>query len=254
MTYPLRSQELRRQVDSYLDESAKLANACLHSARATASFRRVYTASLSADVVLKNLDAKLLKPRLSAARSIVLRIPVLVSLGQPSLGSVELRRLVELTLWTVYFTDHPIEWGSLGRTPNEGFSRDARKPISYAARRELIHYFEYAHELMDSEPSGLGKRAINTMKQLTRELNASVHAGELAQSAAKSPPYEKVSEAVLQRFNRLQHSVFANCCLLVAAYRRREFDRLTATARAHFDWLVGSSLRREVRQGPFGLA
>ncbi len=254
MTNPVSRQQLCKQVNDYVDDSAEMVSACLAAARSTKSFQEVYAISLSADVVLRNLAVPSLRPRLAAARSIILRVPMLVSLGQPSLGAVELRRLVELTLWTVYFTDHPIEWHSFGAGSNAGFSQDARKPISYAARRELIHYFEYARELMGSEPSGLARKAIDVMKQQTHDLNASVHAGELAQSVRRIPPHEEVSDTVLQRFKRLQQPVFANCCLLLAAYRRRKFDRFNATARAHFDWLVGSKLRRAVRQGPFGLA
>jgi hypothetical protein len=250
MTNPVRRQQLTKQVDDYVDDSSKMLVACLAAARSTRSFQEIYAISLSADVVFKNLAVSSLRPRLVAARSIILRVPMLVSLGQASLGVAEMRRLVELTLWTVYFTDHPVEWRSFGQG---GFSRDSRKPISYAARRELTHYFEYARELMGAEPSGLGTKAIDMMKQLTHDLNASVHAGELAQSVRRIPPHEEVSDALLQRFKRLQQQVFANCCLLLAAYRRRKFDRFNATARAHFDWLVGSTLRRAVRQGPFGL-
>ncbi len=253
MTNPVRRERLQNQVNDYVDDSSAMLSVCLAAARSSKSFREIYAVSLSADVVLKNLAVPSLRPRLAAARSIILRIPMLLSLGQPSLGAVELRRLVELTLWTVYFTDHPIEWRSFGGGSNAGFSQDARKPISYAAHRQLIHYFEYALELMDSEPSGLATNAIGVMKQLTHKLNASVHAGELAQSVKRIPPHEDVSDTVLQEFKRLQQPVFANCCLLLAAYRRREFDRFNASARVHFDWLVGAKLRQAVRQGPFGL-
>ncbi len=254
MSNPIRRAQLREQVNNYVDDSSAMLSACLAAARSTKSFQDIYAISLSADVVLKSLAVPSLRPRLAAARSIILRIPMLASLGQSSLAAVELRRLVELTLWTVYFTDHPIEWFSFARGSNAGFSQDARQPISYAARRELVHYFEYARELMSDEPSGLATNAIDMMKQLTRDLNATVHAGELAQSVKRIPPHEDVSDPVLQRFKRLQQPVLANCCVLLAAYRRPQFDRFTATARAHFDWLVGSKLRRAVRQGPFGLA
>jgi hypothetical protein len=179
---------------------------------------------------------------------------MLVSIGQVSLATVELRRFVELMLWTVYFTDHPVEWRSFLSDPNAGFSQDVRKPISHAARRELNYYFDYVRELANAEPSGLAKAAINEIKRLTRDLNSAVHAGELAQTINRPPPHEGISDAVLQRFARLQRRVFSNCCLLLAAYRRRQFDRFGASARAHFDWLVGAKLRRELRRGPFGLA
>lgn len=253
MTYPIRRPLLRQQVDDYVNELTTVSKACLASTRSTKLFEEVYSTSLSADVVLDQLDERSLRPHLGSARTIVLRVPMLVSLGQSSLGKVEMRRLVELTLWTVYFTDHPVEWARFGLGSGAGFSRNPRQPISYAARRELAHYFEYALELMESEPSGLGKYAVCQMKQLTRGLNASVHAGGLAQATSRMPPYDKVSDSMLKRFHRLQKNLFANCCLLLAAYRRPRFDRFDATARAHFDWLVGSKVRKAVRKGPFGL-
>jgi hypothetical protein len=253
MTSPVRPQQLRQQVSNYVDDSAKMINACLAAARSIGSFHEIYATALSTDTVLKNLAVPALRPPLVAARSIILRVPMLASIGQMSLGTVELRRFLELTVWTVYFTDHPVEWRSFIGRSNAGFSQDVRKPISYAARRELAHYIEYARELMSAEPSGLGTKAVDAIKQLTHDLNAAVHAGELAQSVKRIPPHEEVSRIVLQKFRRLQQRVFSNCCLLLAAYRRQQFDRLSATARAHFDWLVGAKLRREVRRGPFGL-
>ena len=253
MINPAGRTQLQKQVDDYLNDSSAMLSVCLTAARSTKSFQEIYSFSLSADVVLKNLATPKLRPGFTASRSIILRMPMLVSLGQPSLGVVELRRLVELTLWTIYFTDHPIEWRRFVRETGVGFSQDARQPISYAARRELIHYFEYARELMSDEPSGLATNAIDLMKQLTHSLNASVHAGEIARSVTRIPPHEDVSDGLLLKFKKLQQPVLANCCLLLAAFRRQQFDRFTATARAHFDWIVGPKLRRAVRQGPFGL-
>jgi len=250
MSTALRPQQLIAQVERYVHDASGIAARCLSSAKTMTAFREIYAVSLSADVVLRNLSSSVLRPRLVAARSIILRLPMLVGLGQAAVAAAEMRRLVELTLWTVYFTDHPVEWCNFGEG---GFSRDARKPISYAAHRELTHYFEYARELMDTEPSGLGAGAVDSMKQLTQKLNSRVHAGELALSVRRIPPYERVSETALRRFGRLQRHVFANCCLLLAAYRRHRFDRFNATARSHFDWLIGPTLRRAVRRGEFGL-
>jgi hypothetical protein len=177
----------------------------------------------------------------------------LVGIGQSSVGIVELRRFVELILWTVYFTDHTVEWSYFESQAGSGFAQDTRKPISHAARRELAHYIEYARELMGSEPSGLGVNAVDSLKQCSHELNANVHPSEIAKASVKAPPHDDVSEAQIRKFSRLQHRVFASSCLLLAAYRRNQFQRFDAIRRAHFDWLIGHKLRRRVRQGPFGL-
>jgi len=216
-------------------------------------FGEVYHASLSTDTVLAAVRNAHLRPRLAGARLVALRVPLLVGIGQGSVAVVELRRFVELVCWSVYFTDHPVEWRSFETDSAAGFSQDVRKPISYAAHRELSYYVEYARELMSREASGLGIRAVEGIKQASHELNAAVHAGHAVHTTTGTPPHEDVSDAALRRFSRVQRQVFSNCCLLLAAYRRPQFERLNAAARAHFDWLVGSTLRKKVRQGGFGL-
>jgi hypothetical protein len=178
---------------------------------------------------------------------------MLVSVGQITLATVELRRFLEIMVMTIYFTDHPVEWRSLQQTLNFGFSRDTGKPIFHAARRELAYYIDYARELMSSEPSGVSVKAVDSLRQISHSLNPAVHAGELVRFVNRVPPHEKLSEANLWEFKKLQQSVFSNSCILLAAYRRKQFNRLNATARAHFDWLVGTKTRKEIRSGPFGL-
>jgi len=106
---------------------------------------------------------------------------------------------------------------------------------------------------MEWEPSGLGVVAIGKVRQTSYELNSVVHAGQVARYGAVRPPHDDISESALRRFGSLQRSVFSNCCIALAAYNRPKFDRLKAAERAHFDWLVGSTVRKRVRQGPFGL-
>jgi hypothetical protein len=170
-----------------------------------------------------------------------------------SVAEVELRRFVELILWAIYFTDHPIEWRNFHDNTAGGFSQDARKPISYAAHRELGFYLEYALELMEAEPSGLGTKAIENVKQAVKKLNSAVHAGRLARESGRVPPHELISEQSLSSFGKTQRLTFSSCGLLLAAYRKSKFNALNAMARAYFDWLIGARLRREVRKGPFGL-
>jgi hypothetical protein len=244
---------LRKMVGTYTEDSRKIVERCLGVTAVSDGFREIYQISLSTYAVLEGLAGSNLRPSLSSARSIAVRIPLLVSVGQSSAADAELRRFTELALWTVYFTDHPIEWRAFNQKTGGGFSQDARRPISYSAYRQLRFYLEYAFELMEQEPSGLGAKALNGVDQALSRLNAAVHAGRLARATNRIPPHDDVTEPALRSFARLHRLTFSNCILLLAAYRRARFDHLNAVARAHFDWLIGPNLKREVRKGPFGL-
>jgi len=253
MSFTPKAAQLAEQINSYVGNATSIVRASLAAAQASAPFSDVYHISLSTDAVLRGLTNAKLQPRLVAARSIVLRIPFLVGMGQQSVAMVELRRFVELVCWTVYFSDHRVEWQCFQQEPGVGFSQEGRKPISYAAHRELSYYVEYARELMQAEESGLAIEAVDGIKQASHQLNASVHAGQLASATVMKPPHEPISDAGLRRFSAVQRQVFANCCILLSAYCRPQFDKLNAVGRAHFDWLVGARVRKRVRQGPFGL-
>ena len=248
-----RPAQLREQATVFISDAKSIIADSFAVAEASTAFAEVYHVSLSADTVLSAFTSAKLQPRLAGARSIVLRLPLLAGSGQEAVAMVELRRFLELMCWTVYFSDHPVEWRCFEAATESGFSQDARKPISYAAHRELGYYVEYARELMNSEASGLGIAAIDGIRQVSRELNAAVHAGQVARTTTKRAPHDDISDASLRKFGNVQRRVFANCCILLAAYRRTQFDRLNAAARAHFDWLVGPRVRKQVRQGPFGL-
>lgn len=244
---------LQKQVANYTADSGKMARGSLSKAASSRAFEEIYEISLATSTVFGGLGGRTVKPSLAPAQSLVLRTPLLVGFGQLTVAQAELRRFVELVLWSVYFTDHPVEWRDFETGAGTGFSQDQRKPISYAAHRPLSFYLEYALELMDGEPSGLAVKAGRDLEQVLRKLNAAVHAGQLARGAIRMPPYDELSEPTLRAFAKTQRSTFAGCVLLLAAYRRRKFDSLNAVRRAHFDWLVGAKLRREVRGGPFGL-
>lgn len=252
MTLTPRSTELQQQIEQYIDGALSVVKDSFSAARGSAAFADIYHLSLSADTLLRSLSRAKLRPKLAAARSIVLRLPFLVGMGQQSIATVELRRFVELICWTVYFSDHPIEWRSFEENPG-GFAQDTRSPISYCAHRELAYYLEYARELMSAEPSKLGVQAVDGIKQVSHDLNASVHAGQVAHATRVTTPHEDIPEPVLRRFGSVQRRVFTNCCLLLTAYCKSQFDQLNAVSRAHFDWLVGSTVRKQVRRGPFGL-
>ncbi len=248
-----RPAQLREHVANYIADAESIFTETLAKARKSTAFGEIYHVSLSTDTVLRGLSGPTLKPKVAGARSIALRLPLLVSVGQQSVATVDLRRVVELIFWTIYFSDHPVEWRSFNAESGSGFSRDTRKPISYSAHRELAYYLDYAKELMNSEESGLGNCAVDGVRQACHELNAVVHAGQMAKAAARKPPHEDISEPDLRKFGDLQRRVFANCSVVFAAYNRRRFDQLGAGARAHFDWLVGLAIRKKVRQGPFGI-
>ena len=65
---------------------------------ACAAFREIFEISLASYTVLGSLTNKNLRPRVNPARSVVLRIPLLVAIGQSSVAETELRRFVELIL------------------------------------------------------------------------------------------------------------------------------------------------------------
>lgn len=247
------SIKLKELVSEYVDDSKDISVACLKSSLGLSQFRDVYHAALSTESVLAALSNGSFRPSLNSARGVILRLPMLVAIGQASAAKVELRRYLELVLWTIYFTDHPVEWQEFEGKSGKGFSRDPHKPISYAAHRELAHYFDYARELMESEASGLAKQSIDKLKQANYALNAAVHPGQLARTKGKLTPFEQPSVELMRDFAKLQRDVCSNTCLLLAAYRVSKFNNLPAVARAHFDWLVGSALRKAVRSGPFGL-
>jgi len=150
------SAKIRQLVSHYLADSERIVQTCLAAANSSPTFRQIYQISLATYTVLGSLSSRSLKPPLQAARNIAVRIPLLVSVGQPVVAQAELRRFVELIFWAIYFTDHPVEWKTFVDKTQAGFSRDQRKPIAYAANRELAFYTEYALELMEPEPSGLG--------------------------------------------------------------------------------------------------
>ncbi len=245
--------ELHQFTTEYLEDGRSIIEGSLAVVETSSAFAEVYHISLSVDTVLGGLKSGKLRPRLAGARSIVLRLPLLIGIGQQSVAMVDLRRFIELICWAVYFSDHPIEWLSFQRHTEAGFSQEMRRPISHAAHRELSYYIEYAHELMASEPSGLGLRAVESIKQVSHKLNADVHARQMAQATGRRPPHDDVSDAALRKFARFQRLTFSSCCILFSAYRARQFDRFNAPTRAHFDWLVGATIRRKVREGPFGL-
>jgi len=243
---------LRKQAAAYVNDSKDILESCVTSAQSTKAFLDAYTLSLATHTVLGGLSSPQLTPKLSPARSIALRVPLLALIGQATAACTELRRFIELIAWTVYFTDHSVEWTEFQKGKG-GFERDRDKPIAYAAHRELSFYLSYANELMAEEPSSLAKSSVASLRGTTAKLNALIHAGWVAKEKGNSAPFDAADEQALRGFASLQSDTFAHGCVLLAAFRTRNFDKLDASSRAAFDNLVGKSLKRKIRSGPFGL-
>jgi hypothetical protein len=166
---------------------------------------------------------------------------------------MELRRFVELAAWTIYFTDHPVEWRSFEATPSAGMFPTLDQPIRYCAHRGLKFYLDYASERVDAEPSGIARAALSEIRTAKDELNAVVHPGKLSVTPGKIPPFESTTDSDLRTFADLQQKVFSNVCVVLGAMFRKEFDKMPPMHRAHFDRLIGNSTAKQIRSGDFGL-
>ncbi len=246
--------ELIRQTQQYLADAHSLIDKSLGEYKKSDDFNELYKTCLAVDTILRAMDSPTIKPNLHALRTISLRIPLLMAAGQSSIVKVELRRYMELTLWSVYFSHHPIEWQNFVGKRGIGFVRDPRKPISSAAHRELSAYMDYAMEYMEIEPSGVAVMALNKLEQDKRLLNAAVHAGEIARSPLQNVPVDPFLPKELRKTEALVKRVFGHSVLLLAAFDKDKFDSLPAGAKAYFDWLVGPTFQKKIRSGPFGVS
>jgi hypothetical protein len=221
--------------------------------RKSGNFRSIFKISLAFDAVLSRISGHNVHPPLTSLRTIVKRIPLLVSICQLSVAATELRQLSELVLWCVFFTDHPVEWSNFEKNPTRGYIKDLDNPISYLANREPTFYANYARERFASEPSGLAIDAVKKLNYDRTQLSAFVHPGRIAVGRSTLPPFEDISEGFLGNFQKIQRSVMSHGCIILTAQRRKVFDKLPPVHRAWFDWLVGKALSKRVRTQSFGL-
>ena len=132
------SEKIRSESQSYLGEVSR----CFADTKRlgdSSDFRSTYKATLAADAVLSRLASSRCKPRLSAHRTVVRRSLAAFSLGQPGLSRLALRQAIELTFWTIYFSEHSVEWVSFEGNPS--LSRgEPTSPIRHAAHREPAFY------------------------------------------------------------------------------------------------------------------
>lgn len=249
----IRGSDLENQSKRYLADSGSLLTRSISSFKNSKDFYELYKICLASKAVLTELDSPRFKPALNSLHTISLRIPLLVAAGQSAVVKVELRRFVELTFWTIYFTNHPIEWQNFSGTRGTGFSRDTHRPITFAAHRELNAYMEYAREYMEAEPSGVALKALNMLEDDKNQLNSAVHAGEIARAPLLNVPVDPFSQKDLKRISALVKRILGHSIVLIAAFDKDKFDHLPAGPKAYFDWLIGASFQKKIRLGPFGL-
>lgn len=250
LPHPTKVQEMLAR---YLDDAQTGVTSAMHASQSSNEFRHVFRVCLAADAVLAGLSVPAWKPSLSAPRSLVRRMPLLISLGQLGVATMEMRRFSELVFWALYFSEHPVEWSSFEKGPGKGFAKDIKTPIVYCAHRELAFYMNYAAERLEDEPSGIPRSSIGKLRQAQSKLNAVVHPAALAGQRSLSPVWDDVSPSNLTKFGLTLRAVLSNAVVVLAAFRTSAFDNMTAPRRAHFDWLVGTQLSKRVRGGPFGL-
>ena len=193
----------------------------------SSDFRSTYKATLAADAVLSRLASSRCKPRLSAHRTVVRRSLAAFSLGQPGLSRLALRQAIELTFWTIYFSEHSVEWVSFEGNPS--LSRgEPTSPIRHAAHREPAFYRAYARELFESESSRhylrLGGSAVSRLWSPVGGDSPNKH----RYKPRLGPAIEDQSARQLAAFRKIHREVCASICIALAALTTSRFKRVPA--------------------------
>ena len=244
--------QIRSDVSSYLCEVSEVVSECSRKLQESGEYRNIYKTSLATDSVLSKLSYRE-TPRLAGARGLVQRVPFLIATGQLGGARSELRRFLEIVLWGIYFSDHPVEWKAFQENPKQGFGKDISQPIAYCAFRERAFFSNYVAELFKNEPSGIALEATRELSITCNELNAEVHPQKIATARGLRPAWDRPTDAELAATAKVHRSVCSACCIMLAAYLNQRFDRLPPTHRAWFDWLIGSGKAKRIRSGRFGL-
>jgi hypothetical protein len=165
-----------------------------------------------------------------------------------------LRRFIELVIWFIFFSDHPVEWSELERTPEKGTVWSQEKPISFLAHRDFGWYVDYAKERLTDEPSGVTGSEIGILFRSYSEISSVVHAARNAFPPGElSAPFDSIEAAKLQRIQVSQRDIFRAGCICVVAVKPSLLTKLEAVERGWFDWLLGRSTARTIRSAPFGV-
>lgn len=245
--------QIRQDVSSYLSEARNIVTECTSKVETSGDYRNLYKSCLACDSVLQKLSTSRETPRLAVARGLIQRVPLLAAIGQLPACHNELRRFVEVVLWCIYFTDHPVEWQAFSGDPSRGFAKDLSTPITFCAFRERAFYSNYAEELFQCESSGIAAAASKQLSVIYNELNADVHAAHAATTTGFKPAWDSLTNAELASLAKKHRIVCSNSCIVLSAHFRQRFDKLPPVHRAWFDWLVGSNLAKKVRSTSFGL-
>lgn len=246
------NKKVQQDVASYVTELRAEFERLLNILEGSAEFRNIFRVCWGCDVVLAGLSSRE-RPKLTAARSIVRRLPVLVGAGQLDAARWDLRRLIELVFWAVYFTDHAVEWQEFSSNPAGGYSIRSEEPISFCSHRERSYYANYAIELFRQEPSGIARETSQRLNQFASQLNAFVHAGREVNQKQIQVACDRLANSEIANYRKVHQDVCSMSCVVLAAILRPKFDRLSANERDWFDWLVGSSTNKRIRSGEFGL-
>jgi hypothetical protein len=245
--------QIRADVVEYLAEVRDLVRDLTVDCETTSEYRNIYKNCLAADSVLQKLASSRAVPKLTVARGLIQRVPLLIASGQLPASCNELRRFMEIVLWCIYFTDHRIEWTAFARNPSRGFEKDLTTPITFCAFRERTFYSNYAQELFATEESGTALEAAREISRVYGQLNAKVHAAHVATMTRKKPAWDATNRHELSEFAITLNDVAANSCIMLSAFFKSRFDKLPPVHRAWFDWLVGSSRAKLIRAANFGI-
>ncbi len=194
---------------------------------------------------------------LRAASGIARRSLVLAVVRQLSLARVELRRLIECTVWYVYFIDHPVEWADFLANPGRSWADRPQEPIAAAASANVGRFFAYAKErLARDDPSKIGKAAIDLLHTRYGNLSGEVHAamGAVHPTGNLALAFDRYDSASVGKLRREMHQVFASSLVTCASINPILISRLGAVERGFFDWLVSAGIAKVVRGGTFGVS
>jgi hypothetical protein len=246
------SKVTRAASDSFLVELASVQSSNVAQLKTSSSFLELYKATLAADCLLEALSADGARD-LTAARLSARAVLTLVCGGQYRGATVEIRRMIEAVVHSVYFQDHPVEYEKYQRNPRQGFVTDKTTPILYCAFREFSFYGNYAAERLKEEPSGLAAQALEALTTDYGNASAYVHAS-LAVPTGVFPELLETTERETSKLAKAARRAFASGVIVVSAARREAFDHLPPMTRGWFDWVIGERASKTLKSGPFGLA
>lgn len=251
MTTIPHSATIRTMVNDYLSEIAEQVDDVIDASKSSAEYRNIYKSCLSCDALMENLAGAQV-PSLNVVRTTVRLVAILASLQRPELCLPQLRRAIEASTLTIYFTAHPVEWEWAVRNGRAGIERDFSDPIAYCASREPSFYRNYVVSLLANEKSGLCREAMLRLSAMYSECSQIVHAptevsGDFAAILNAAPDFDM--DALAKKIR----GCLADISLILAGVYVAEFNGLPPAVRSWFDWLVGKSVSRSIRSGPFGL-